>query len=151
MRKSPPWPQIARFGLCYDKTKRIIFSQNCHSNGTTELNWRLGTQPDPLSKTMTACKAKQKTPNLTFLFAKTKQNLNLAKNYPVKIELEEIEKLENDLKWCENSTSETWYWKVMKNIWSVEHILFCKWLDFQAKTQSWKRQTKRWNDPKIKI
>ena len=47
---------------------------------------------------MTACKAKQKTPNLTFLFAKTKQNLNFAKNYPVKIGLEEIEKLQKDPK-----------------------------------------------------
>ena len=34
----------------------------------------------------------------------------------------------------------------MKNIWSVEHILFCKRLDFQAKTQSWKKanETIKW-------
>ena len=28
----------------------------------------------------------------------------------------------------------------MKNIWSVEHVLFSQILDFQAKSQSWKAQ-----------
>ena len=28
----------------------------------------------------------------------------------------------------------------MKNIWSVEHILFSKRLDFQPKSQSWKAE-----------
>ena len=60
-----------------------------------------------------------------------------------KVGLEEIEKLENDTKQCEKLTLETWNWKVMKNIWSVEHFLFSKRLDFQAKSQSWKRRTKR--------
>ena len=63
--------------------------------------------------------------------------------YLVKVGLEEIEKLENDTKQREKLTLETWNWKVMKNIWFVEHILFSKRLDFQAKTQSWKRRTKR--------
>ena len=34
-------------------------------------------------------------------------------------------------------------WKVMKNIWSIEHILLSKRLDFQTKSQSGKRRTKR--------
>ena len=63
--------------------------------------------------------------------------------YLFKVGLEEIEKLENDTKQCEKLTLETWNWKVMKNIWTVGHILFCKRLDFQAKTQSWKRRSKR--------
>ena len=42
--------------------------------------------------------------------------------YLFKVGLEEIEKLENDTKWCEKLTLETWNWKVMKNIWSVEHF-----------------------------
>ena len=71
--------------------------------------------------------------------------------YLFKVGLEEIEKLENDTKQCENLTLETWNWKVMKNIWAVEYILFCQRLDFQVKSQSWKRRTKRWNDPSIKI
>ena len=63
-------------------------------------------------------------------------------NQPLKNRLE-IEKLLKDPKWCQKLTLETWNWKVMKNIWSVEHILFFKRLDFQAKSQSWKRRTKR--------
>ena len=43
--------------------------------------------------------------------------------YLFKVGLEEIEKLEIDTKRCEKLTLETWNWKVMKNIWSVEHIL----------------------------
>ena len=42
----------------------------------------------------------------------------------LKIGLEEIEKLHKDPKWCQKLTLETWNWKVMKNIWSAEHILF---------------------------
>ena len=40
----------------------------------------------------------------------------------VKIGLEEIEKLHKDPKWCQKLSLETWNWKVMKNIWSIEHI-----------------------------
>ena len=61
----------------------------------------------------------------------------------LKIGLEEIEKLKEDIKWCQKLTLETWNWKVMKNIWSAERILFSKRLDFQAKSQSWKRRRKR--------
>ena len=38
-----------------------------------------------------------------------------------------------------------------KNIWSIEHILLSKRLDFQAKSQSKKRQTERQNDSFNKI
>ena len=63
--------------------------------------------------------------------------------YLFKVGLEEIEKLENDTKQREKLTLETWNWKVMKNIWFVEHFLLSKNLEFQARSQSQKRRTER--------
>ena len=57
--------------------------------------------------------------------------------------LEQIEKSYNDPKWYLNQTLQPRYWKTMKNKWSIEHILFCKRLDFQAKSQSQVWRTKR--------
>ena len=54
-----------------------------------------------------------------------------------------LENHKNDQKCFQNLINETWNWKAMKNIWSMEHILFCKILDFQAKSQSQVCQTKR--------
>ena len=65
----------------------------------------------------------------------------------LKIGLEEIEKLYKVPNRYQKLTLETWNWKVMKNIWSLEHILFSKRIDFQAKSQSKKRWTTRQNDP----
>ena len=66
------------------------------------------------------------------------ENSSNFKKFP-KNRLQEIEKIYKGPKWCLKLTLETWNWKIMKNIWSVEQILFCKRLDFQAKTQNEKK------------
>ena len=60
-----------------------------------------------------------------------------------KLGLEQIEKLSNPPNWSQNLILETWYWKSVKNISSMERILLSKKLDFQAKSQSQVRRTLR--------
>ena len=57
--------------------------------------------------------------------------------------LGEIEKSEYAPKWYLKLSLQPWYWKTMKNMWSIEHFLLSKRLDFQTKSQSEKRRTKR--------
>ena len=47
--------------------------------------------------------------------------------------------------------SKTWKWKVVKNSWSKDQILFCQHLEIQAKSQSENLRTKRQNEANYKI
>ena len=64
-------------------------------------------------------------------------------NNPLKVGLDLFDKSYNGQKHDQNLSLETCHWKVMKNTWPTEDVIFCQNLDLNGKIKSWNSSNER--------